>query len=44
MPLVVKINGTEDIYELRGKGIPMLSLGTLRPPSNNARVWDREFS
>lgn len=41
--MVVQVSGAEDsLYELRGKGIPVLSLGTLKPPSNNARVWDRE--
>lgn len=38
----MKVNRIEDIYELRGKGVPMSSLGTLRPLLNNARIWDGE--
>lgn len=36
--VVVKVNGTEDIQELRGKGVLMPSLGTLRPSPNDGRI------
>lgn len=36
--VVVKVNGTEDIQELRGKGVLKPSLGSLRPSPNDARI------
>lgn len=40
--VVVKVNGTEDIQELRGKGVLKPSLGSLRPSPNDARIRDGE--